>query len=295
MEPTRHGTDTLFSRACMIQPLRLRPAAAARATLVKVRTKADVELPGELVSEADLPGRNRCTIDGQLAPDPFDVGRFEGCRRRRRCFGRGIPRGGEEERREEHRAFIPVANGALRRGYGGIRMVGLMQGHVQLDQDTARGVPSTASWPSGNPCAIRLCPGSGSSWPCPSPPWSIGNRGWYKLTVAVTNRELYGGGGDRAVPQAVGKSEQVSRARLQSIVTQPARQPRALSFSASKQPQTVLKHRQHPPALDPRPTHDPRLTPPWLSTLYRCPQMPPPHVLVGGFQQYFRVAFVGRL
>ena len=59
-------------------------------------------------------------IDGpvELAPDPFDVGRFEG-----HAVGvGGVPQRylegfhevGEEERREEHRAFIPVANGALR-------------------------------------------------------------------------------------------------------------------------------------------------------------------------------------
>ena len=44
---------------------------------------------------------------------------------------------------------------------------------VPTGSATARGVRSIASWPSGNRCAIRLCPGSGSSWPCPSPPWSF--------------------------------------------------------------------------------------------------------------------------
>ena len=58
--------------------------------------------------------------------------------------------------------------------------------------------------------------------------------------------------------------------------------PSLVLLSLKTAPNSV-KHRQHPPALDPRPTHDPRLTPPWLSTLYRCPQMPPPHVLVVDF------------
>ena len=100
-----------------------------------------------MVSEARpcLPGGNRCI-------HRWTCGTRAGSLRRRSL--RGVPSAsavfrylegfhevGEEERREEHRAFIPVANGVLRGLWkvngdmvGFICMVGFMQRHAQLDR-----------------------------------------------------------------------------------------------------------------------------------------------------------------
>ena len=121
---------------------------------------------------------------------------------------------GEEERREEHRAFIPVANGALR---GLWKVNGDMVGFVWWD--LCSGMPNWIGHRKRSAeyrfLAIREplrdppLPGLGEQLALPFPTVEFCNRGRYKLTVVVTNRELSGEEVIERYRKRCGKSEQV--------------------------------------------------------------------------------------